>query len=454
MDATGRSAEGAGCLKSKLRWFLLGLGFAGAAACLLMDGAWDSNRRMAAALLTIAATLWFTEVVPPFATGLLVILVGSIFLARPLGDPELFLRPLASPVIALFFGGLVLALALAKRGLDRRMAALVLGRWGKNSDRLLWAVLGFTGLTSMFLSNTATTALMMAMLAPWLDAPEHNPNQKRRLGLAVAMAASIGGMATVIGSPTNAVAAGYLSANQHSLTFVGWMAWGLPLVLVLLGVTGWILGWAIRVPPEAAPMLANAEKGLNRGDAWVIGTGAVTVMLWMMDGWHGLPAAYVALIPVCVFFISGILTAADLRKLDWDVLLLIAGGFALGSALEKSGLAGDVAQVLSRGEQAWQVALSLGGLALFLSVFMSNTAAASLLVPIAGSVGVMDTIHAVLLTAFCCSLGMSLPVSTPPNALMHSRGWVQTRDLMVYGTLISLIALGGMVAVVALMGGS
>jgi sodium-dependent dicarboxylate transporter 2/3/5 len=201
-------------------------------------------------------------------------------------------------------------------------------------------------------------------------------------------------------------------------------------------------------------MLANAEKGLNRGDAWVIGTGAVTVMLWMMDGWHGLPAAYVALIPVCVFFISGILTAADLRKLDWDVLLLIAGGFALGSALEKSGLAGDVAQVLSRGEQAWQVALSLGGLALFLSVFMSNTAAASLLVPIAGSVGVMDTIHAVLLTAFCCSLGMSLPVSTPPNALMHSRGWVQTRDLMVYGTLISLIALGGMVAVVALMGGS
>jgi sodium-dependent dicarboxylate transporter 2/3/5 len=287
-----------------------------------------------------------------------------------------------------------------------------------------------------------------------LDAPEHNPNQKRRLGLAVAMAASIGGMATVIGSPTNAVAAGYLSANQHSLTFVGWMAWGLPLVLVLLGVTGWILGWAIRVPPEAAPMLANAEKSLNRGDAWVIGTGAVTVMLWMMDGWHGLPAAYVALIPVCVFFISGILTAADLRKLDWDVLLLIAGGFALGSALEKSGLAGDVAQVLSRGEQAWQVALSLGGLALFLSVFMSNTAAASLLVPIAGSVGVMDTIHAVLLTAFCCSLGMSLPVSTPPNALMHSRGWVQTRDLMVYGTLISLIALGGMVALVALMGGS
>jgi sodium-dependent dicarboxylate transporter 2/3/5 len=172
----------------------------------------------------------------------------------------------------------------------------------------------------------------------------------------------------------------------------------------------------------------------------------------MTDWWHGLPAAYVALVPVSVFFASGILTAGDLRKLDWDVLLLIAGGFALGSALEKSGLAGDVAQVLSHGEQAWQVALSLGGLALFLSVFMSNTAAASLLVPIAGSVGVMDQTHAVLLTAFCCSLGMSLPVSTPPNALMHSRGWVQTRDLMIYGTLISLIALGVMVAVAAVLG--
>ena len=105
-------------MKQKLRWFLLGLGLAGAAACLLMDGSWDSNRRMAAALLVVAATLWFTEVIPPFATGLIVILLGSIFLARPLGDPELFLRPVASPVIALFFGGLVLALALAKRGLS------------------------------------------------------------------------------------------------------------------------------------------------------------------------------------------------------------------------------------------------------------------------------------------------------------------------------------------------
>jgi len=439
-------------LKPKLRWFLLGLGFAGAAACLLMDGSWDSNRRMAAALLVVAATLWFTEVVPPFATGLLVILLGSIFLARPLGDPELFLRPVASPVIALFFGGLVLALALAKRGLDRRMAAVVLGRWGKNSNGLLWAVLGLTGVTSMFLSNTATTALLITMLAPWVEAPGHDPNQKRRLGLAVAMAASIGGIATVIGTPANAVAAGYLAANHHAISFVGWMFWGLPLVVLLLGLTGWMVSRRIPVLPESGPSLAAPREPLDRGDWQVIGTGVVTVALWMTDWWHGLPAAYVALIPVSLFFLSGILTAADLRKLDWDVLLLIAGGFALGSALEKSGLAGDVAQVLSRGEQAWQVALCLGGLAMVLSVFMSNTAAASLLVPIAGSVGVMDTTHAVLLTAFCCSLGMSLPVSTPPNALMHSRGWVQTRDLMIYGTLISLIALGVMVAVAAVLG--
>ena len=160
----------------------------------------------------------------------------------------------------------------------------------------------------------------------------------------------------------------------------------------------------------------------------------------------------VALIPATVFFSSGILSGEDLRRIDWDVLLLVAGGFGLGAALEKSGLAVDVARFLSSGEQAWQVALCLGGLGMVLSVFMSNTAAASLLVPIAGSVGVMDTTHAVLLTAFCCSLGMSLPVSTPPNALMHSRGWVQTRDLMIYGTLISLIALGVMMAVAAVLG--
>ena len=439
-------------MKRKIRWFLLGLGLAGAAACLFVDGEWDSNRRLAAALLVVAATLWFTEVVPPFATALLVIFLGSIFLARPLGDPELFLRPVASPVIALFFGGLVLALALAKRGLDRRMAALVIGRWGKNSTGLLWAVLGLTGVTSMFLSNTATTALLITMLAPWLESPGHDPHQKRRLGLAVAMAASIGGMATVIGTPTNAVAAGYLAANQHPVTFMGWMAWGLPLVLVLLGVSGWMLHRWIPVAPEQGPNLEVPREPLNTGDYGVVGVGVVTVLLWMTDWWHGLPAAYIALIPVSAFFLFGILSAGDLRRLDWDVLLLIAGGFALGSALEKSGLAGDVARALSHGEQAWQVALSLGGLALVLSVFMSNTAAASLLVPVAGSVGVMDQTLAVLLTAFCCSLGMSLPVSTPPNALMHSRGWVQTRDLMIFGTLISLLALGLMVVAAAVAG--
>jgi len=439
-------------LKQKLRWILLGLGLAGALACLFVDGAWDENRRRTAALLVLAAAMWFSEVVPPFATALLVITVGSIFLARPLGDAELFLRPVASPVIALFFGGLVLAMALAKRGLDHRMASLVLGRWGRNSTALLWAILAFTGVTSMLLSNTATTALMMTMLAPWLDKPGHDANQKRRLGLAVAMAASIGGMATVIGTPTNAVAAGYLAANQHPVTFMGWMAWGFPLVLVLLGITGWMLQRWIPVAPEPGPDLEALRQPMNRGDRWVVGVGVVTVGLWMTDWWHGLPAASIALLPVSVFFLCGILSAADLRKLDWDVLLLIAGGFALGSALEKSGLAGDVAGVLSHGDQAWQVALSLGGLALFLSVFMSNTAAASLLVPIAGSVGVMDPTMAVILTAFCCSLGMSLPVSTPPNALMHSRGWVQTRDLMIFGTLISLVALALMVGVVAVAG--
>jgi len=439
-------------LKPKLRWFLLGLGFAGAAACLVWDGNWDEARRWTAALLILAAVFWLTEIVPPFATALGVMAVGSFFLAKKLGDPELFLRPLASPVLALFFGGLVLAAAMAKRGLDRRLAALVLDRWGKSSDGLLWAVVFLTGVSSMFLSNTATTVLMMAILTPWLRQPGQPPNQRRRLGLAVAIAASLGGMATVIGTPPNAVAAAYLAANGEPVSFAGWMVRGLPLALILLAATAWVLARSLPVPQEPGPEIEKMEAALGRTDLAVAGVGVLTVLLWLTDWLHGLPAAYVALIPAAVFFCGRILSVDDLRRIDWDVLLLIAGGFALGAALEKSGLAGDVARVLASGEQVWQVALALGVMAVVLSVVMSNAAAASLMVPIAGSVGVIDPVPAVMLTAFCCSLGMSLPVSTPPNALVHGRGWVQTRDLMIYGTLISLLALGVMVAVAAVLG--
>ncbi len=437
-------------MKQKVRWFLLGLGFAGAAGCLLLDGEWDDGRRWTAALLVLAAAFWLTEIVPPFATALGVMAAGSFFLAGKLGDPDLFLRPLASPVLALFFGGLVLASALAKRGLDRRVAALVLGRWGQDTDGLLWAVIFLTGVSSMLLSNTATTVLMMAILAPWLLAPGHHPNQRRRLGLAVAMAASIGGMATVIGTPPNAVAAAYLSANGVPVSFAGWMVRGLPLVAVLLTAAGWMLMRWLPVPPEPGPGLVHEGKVWRGPDIAVAVTGGVTVLLWMTDWIHGWPAAYVALIPATVFFSSGILSGEDLRRIDWDVLLLVAGGFGLGAALEKSGLAVDVARLLSSGEQAWQVALALGLMATVLSIFMSNAAAASLMVPIAGSVGVIEPLPAVMLTAFCCSLGMSLPVSTPPNALVHGRGWVPTTDLLWCGTLLSLIGLVCMVGWVVL----
>ncbi len=184
---------------------------------------------------------------------------------------------------------------------------------------------------------------------------------------------------------------------------------------------------------------------LTRRSWFVVGTFAVTVLLWMTDQWHGLPAAIVALLPAIVFTAGRLLDREDLKRLDWNVLILIAGGISLGAGMQMTGLDQEVVRWLPTGEATRRILLpALVVLTIGLSTFMSNTAAANLLLPIGISSasllghGSAPVVQVAVSIALAASLSMALPVSTPPNAIAYAMGGFSTRDLRRVGLIVGL----------------
>ena len=403
-----------------------------------------------AGILTLAALLWVTEALPLFATALLVIALELLLLANPSGWPGLgfeegptpgyadFLAPIADPVIVLFFGGFILARAAAKEDVDGAVAALILRLFRGRPLLVMLGLMAVTALFSMFMSNTATTAMMITLVAPMLArVPEGDPLRKG-LTLAVPFAANIGGMGTPIASPPNAVAVGFLRSRGVEVGFLDWMLIAVPLMVGLL-LCAWLLLWAFYRPrTEGLRLVPEAERMAGRG--WfVVGVFTLTVGLWLSEPVHGLPTAVVAQLPIVAFTATGLLTRRDVNGLDWDILLLIAGGIALGVGVQRTGLDRLLVAGLPSGGTLALVMLVLATLAL--STFMSNTAAANLLLPIgvavAGSAASAAGIG--LSIALAASASMALPISTPPNAIAYARGEFQTRDLALVGSIIGVL---------------
>jgi sodium-dependent dicarboxylate transporter 2/3/5 len=407
------------------------------------------------AIFVVAALLWTTEAMPLFATALLVVGLQIIFLANPGGWSGLgfhngqspgYQRILAAavdPVLLLFFGGFLLAHAAAKEGVDRVLSALFLRPFGTRPAALLFGVMLITAVFSMWMSNTATTAMMLAVIGPVLVALPAGAPLRTALLLGVPFAANLGGLATPIGTPPNLVAIGFLEKTGHKLSFLGWMVIALPVAAVMLAFTWWLL---LRLHPSGRQPLTlelQAPRPTPRG--WiVIGVFVVTVLLWLTDTLTGLPAPVVALLPAVVFAAAGILGTADLKSIEWDVLLLIGGGVSLGVGMQLTGL--------DRVVVSWLPLESAGGLVLIallvvatvvLSTFMSNTAAANLLLPVGVSTAVIaesvTTFEVAVATAMAASMAMALPISTPPNAIAYGRGGISTRDMAVPGAIIGVV---------------
>lgn len=418
-------------------------------------------------IFVLAAALWATEALPLFATGLLVIGLEVVLLANPGGWPGLgFAGPVspsyqaiiavvADPVLLLFFGGFLLARAAVKEGVDAAMAGLVLRPFGSRPAIVLLGVMLVTGLFSMWMSNTATAAMMIALVGPMLRELPPGERFRKALVLAVAFAANIGGMGTPIGSPPNAVAVGFLREAGHPITFVQWMLMAVPLMLGLLVLT-WGLLWLTHGARDPSLRLATTRQPLRGRGVYVVIVFIATVGLWLAEPLHGLPASVVALLPAIAFTATGILGAGDVDRLEWNVLILIAGGIALGVGMQLTGLdRAIVAAIAAPGDigagLGVRMILLIVGATLLLSTFMSNTAAANLLLPVGVSLASVASssppgevsgagVRIAVAIALTASVGMALPISTPPNAIAYARGEITARDMIVPGAVIGIIA--------------
>jgi sodium-dependent dicarboxylate transporter 2/3/5 len=432
------------------------IGLAVAASWAMM--AFPSASREAAfmaGIFVLAAVLWVTEALPIFATALIVVGLQILLLTNPGGWAGLgfesgaspsyrhLVNLAADPVLLLFFGGFVLARAATNEGVDRAMCALLLRPFGMQPRRVLLGLILITMLFSMWMSNTATTALMMALVTPMLAAMPPKEPFRKAIALAVPFAANIGGLGTPIASPPNAIAMSYLQKEGHSIAFLDWMLVAAPL-MTGLGLFTWLTLAKCYSPATAGLRLEHASARLTRRGWFVVAVFVVTVALWMTDRWHGLPAAVVALLPAVALTATGVFTREDLGRLEWSVLVLIAGGISLGAGMQLTGLDRLVVGWLpSSGENPLLLLTTLVLATLVLGTFMSNTAAANLLLPVglssASLAGGLPPVQAALSIALAASLSMALPISTPPNAIAYARGEFTTRDMARVGLLVGVV---------------
>ena len=422
------------------------------------------------AVFAFATLMWIFEAIPAWVTSVIVMVVllftasdSALWLFREGYDAEALGKLIkyksivycfADPIIMLFLGGFILAIAATKTGLDCALARVMLKPFGTQSRFVLLGFVLVTGIFSMFLSNTATAAMMLTFLTPVLKALPADGKGKIALAMAIPIGANIGGLGTPIGTPPNAIALKYLNDPEGlnmNLGFGEWMMFMLPFTILIL-IIGWML--LLKLFPFKQKTINLVIEGEAKKD-WrsiiVYITFAVTVLLWVTDKVTGVNSNVVALLPVAVFAGIGVITRRDLEEINWAVLWMVAGGFALGVALNETGLAANLINAIPF--NTWPVLAVLigsGVICYTLSNFISNTATAALLVPILAVVGKSMTAELAPIGGVAClligiavaaSVAMILPISTPPNALAHGTGMIEQKYMAKSGLIMGIIGL-------------
>ena len=419
------------------------------------------------AIFAFATLMWILEIVSSWATSIAIIVLMLLFCSDsgilPMVNEEEVGKLLnykgvmacfADPVIMLFIGGFVLAIAATKTGLDAQLAKVLLRPFGTKSEMVLLGFLLVTGLFSMFVSNTATAAMMLTFLTPVFR--QLPPEGKGRIALAMSIpvAANLGGMGTPIGTPPNNIALKYLNDPEGlnmGLGFGQWMMFMFPLVVVLLFISWRLLLKFFPFTQKTVELKIDGSMEKNFHSTVVVVTFIVTILLWLSDRFTGINANTVALIPFCVFALTGVINKRDLEQINWSVIWMVAGGFALGYGLNASGLAANAVESIPFGNFSPLLILLMGGaICYLLSNFISNSATAALLMPIlaivCGAMGdkldpIGGTPTVLIGVAIAASSAMILPISTPPNALAFATGYVQQKDMAKMGILMGVISM-------------
>ncbi|CAM2949440.1 SLC13 family permease [Vibrio ordalii] len=417
------------------------------------------------AIFLLAALLWVLEPVPVFATSILSIALELVmisdkglhlFRSPPAGHDigelmkytDIF-SAFSSPIIILFMGGFALAIAASKYELDNNLARVLLKPFGTQPRFIMLGIMLITAVFSMFMSNTATTVMMLALLGPIVASAPKGDLGIKALVLCIPIAANTGGIATPIGTPPNAIALQYLTGS-NSIDFFSWMMMGLPFVIIQLTLAWFLLQKLFPSSEKQMVLKLNGTFQKNWRAIVVYITFAATIVLWMTTSLHGMNTYVVSIIPLAVFTLTGIMGKEELKQINWDVLWLVAGGIAIGIGLDKTGLASALAHAIDYSSLSpISVVITLSLVCWLMANFMSNTATANLLMPIAAAIGTsMESLASIggiqsllVVVAFSASLGMILPVSTPPNSLAYSTGLIESKDMAKTGLIIGVVGL-------------
>ncbi len=422
-------------------------------------------------LFAFAALMWLFEIVPSWTTSLMVIVLALLtvsdkglgFLCTPeagqLVGYKSLMSAFADPVIMLFLGGFVLAIMAEKYGIDVTLARAILKLFGKKPQFVLLGFLLLIAVFSMFMSNTATAAMMLGFLTPVLKSLPADDKGRIGLAMAIPIAANLGGIGTPIGTPPNGTAKGALEAAGMSVDFAEWAIRMMPFVIVMIIFAWVLLQWFF--PFKSKEIVIDIPKKEVKKDwrlytVWIVFF--ATIALWVTESLTDINANIVALIPLAVFTCLGLFTKDDIKEIDWSVLWLVAGGFALGTALNGTGLAKVLITSIPFDAMSVVLVFAIGaGVCFLLSNFISNSATAALLIPILIVVAqamadpaaannevfmaLGGTKAMVIFVATAASLAMCLPISTPPNAIAFSTGLIKTGDMAKCGIIIGLVGL-------------
>ena len=464
--------------------------------CWLWPTTLSSEAQTLGAILSLMVVFWVTEVLPLAVTALLGPLLVVLLGVAPMRTA---FAAFADPIVFLFIGSFMLAEAMLRHGLARRIAyRAIASPWvGASALRLTAAYVAVGCVLSMWMSNTATTAMLfplgLALLGELGRGRTDDPAFRRfamALMLATSFGASIGGIGTPVGTPPNLIGIGLLrDLAGIDIAFTSWMAFGVPVVAVVMAVLFVVLlaprARAITVNREAIALVDRELRALGHLSAAernVIAAFGLTILLWMLPGllqivlgtghasvrWMNahVPEAVAALVGAMLLFILPVtrrpwtptMSWDDAVRIDWGIILLFGGGLAMGQLADSTGLSGALGEWVSTsfpGLGTVGLTILFAAAGIILSEAASNTASANIIVPTAIAVAVaagVSPVEPALAATLGANMGFMMPVSTPPNAIVYSSGHIPITAMMRHGVVLDLIGLVVIVITVLVAG--
>ena len=411
------------------------------------------------AITVVAAVFWITECIPIALTGLVVILLQALFGIQSIADG---LKHIATPVNSIIFAGFVMSVALSKYQLDRRLSLSIVAAMGERTDLLCLGVMIATAFLSMWISNSASAAIMMPIalgIVHMVDHEKGESNLGKVMMIGIAYAANIGGMGTPAGTPASSITIGFIQQlTGFQVTFLYWLVRALPIVIILVPLGAFIL---LRMyPPEvkrieggtAAVRKELAELGpMTKQQRKVLVLFVIAILLWTADsaftllpGW-----LYIASVAIALLFVMPVVGVVSWNEtshlIGWDIFILVGGGLSLGAGLHTTGVVQIIADTLASvlaGANVFAVVTVIAFVTtLSITLFSSLTATSSTFVPVTIGLAVFLGMNPVMFAivaglASCCAF--MLPANTPPNAIVYASGYFKSYEMAKSGIVFSL----------------